>query len=165
MFQGATIEVVNLGGGQAGLLVGDGVIEHQSTVLVAGRGARLNELKLVGNTTEVESTEAPGTVVAQDRTGLLEQGTTVNLQIAKAKTALTVPSNLSGMTYNEAVGALNNAGLFNLQRQDVDSTEKKDVVVYTDPSGGSEVEADQLIVLYVSKGASPQAGTSPTNNN
>ena len=122
--------------------------------------AQLNALKLVGNTTEVESTEPEGTVVAQDRTGLLQQGTTVNLQIAKAATNPTVPNNLTGMTYDEAVQALAAVGLTSVQRQDLDSEAAKGEVLYTDPSGGSEVERDQTIIIYVSKG--PQPGNGPT---
>lgn len=153
-------------GSSVTLFVSTGNVELESLVGQPKDAAlaRLNELKLTGNTTEVESTETPGTVVAQDRSGLLEQGTTVNLQIAKPKTALTVPSNLSGMNYSDAVQALNNAGLYNVQRQSVASSQKKDVVVYSDPAGGSEVEPDQMIVLFVSDG-SGQPGSDPTSTN
>ncbi|NYI58673.1 serine/threonine-protein kinase [Cellulomonas soli] len=124
--------------------------------------AELNALKLVGNTTEVDSTEPEGTVVAQDRTGLLQQGTTVNLQIAKAATNPTVPNNLTNMKYDDAVQALAAVGLTSVQRKDLPSDAAKGLVLYTDPAGGSEVERDQTIIIYVSQG--PQAGSTPTSN-
>ncbi|WP_449386041.1 Stk1 family PASTA domain-containing Ser/Thr kinase [Cellulomonas soli] len=139
------------------LSVSTGNVELES-LLGATRDAalaRLNDLKLVGNTTEVESDEPVGTVISQDRNGLLEQGTTVNLEIAKARQVQTViiPTNLVGMTYEQAVQALNQVGLFSIQRveKNSDSVDKGKVIL-SDPTGGSEVEMDQTVILTVSLG-------------
>ncbi|WP_426593891.1 Stk1 family PASTA domain-containing Ser/Thr kinase [Cellulomonas sp. McL0617] len=124
----------------------------------------LNAQKLSGNTQEVPSDKTPGTVIAQDQAPgtLVKQGRTINLQIAVAPTTTTVPSGLAGMTYDQAVAALNNAGLTNVNRIDDVSDQPKDQVLRTDPTAGTEVPFDQQIDVHVSKGPTiPAPGKTP----
>jgi len=125
----------------------------------------LNDANLQVNTTEVESPQAPGTVVAQDKAPdtLVKQRTVVNLQIAKAMTTATVPS-VAGMTYDQAVQALAQAGLTNVKRVDETSDRPANEVLRTDPAAGTEVEFDQQIDIHVSKGNQPQGNGTPTKN-
>ncbi|MCR6649092.1 MAG: Stk1 family PASTA domain-containing Ser/Thr kinase [Cellulomonas sp.] len=120
----------------------------------------LASLKLVSSVREVTTTEKdPGTVLSQDRqAGLVSQGTRVTIEVAIAPKTATVPD-LKGMTYSEAVQALAALGLTNVQKQEEDSQEEKDRVLWTDPNKGSEVELDQLIVIHVSRG--PQEPPNP----
>ncbi|MBO9555861.1 Stk1 family PASTA domain-containing Ser/Thr kinase [Cellulomonas sp.] len=125
----------------------------------------LNDANLQVNTTEVESPQPPGTVVAQDKAPdtLVKQRTVVNLQIAKAMTTATVPS-VAGMTYDQAVQTLAQAGLTNVKRVDETSERPANEVLRTDPASGTEVEFDQQIDIHVSKGNQPQGNGTPTKN-
>jgi len=120
----------------------------------------LNDANLQVNTTEVESPQAPGTVVAQDKAPdtLVKQRTVVNLQIAKAMTTATVPS-VAGMTYDQAVQALAQSGLTNVKRVDETSDRPANEVLRTDPASGTEVEFDQQIDIHVSKGNGQNNGS------
>ncbi len=101
----------------------------------------LNAQKLSGNTNEVESTQPVGTVIAQDPAAgtPVKQGRTVNLQIAIAPTTTTVPANLVGMTYDQAVAALSAAGLTNVTKVQDTSDKPADEVLRTDPTAGTTV--------------------------
>nr|WP_311836349.1 Stk1 family PASTA domain-containing Ser/Thr kinase [Cellulomonas fimi] len=115
----------------------------------------LNDLKLLLNTESVETTEAaPDTVLSQDKSvgSLVRQGTTVNLEIAVAPENPVVPDNLEGTQYDQAVNALRQAGLTNVRRIDEQSDRPVGEVIRVEPDAGSEVEPDQQIDLYVSKG-------------
>ncbi len=125
----------------------------------------LNDSNLQVNTTEVESPQPAGTVVAQDKAPdtLVKQRTVVNLQIAKAMTTATVPS-VAGMTYDQAVQTLAQSGLTNVKRVDETSDRPANEVLRTDPASGTEVEFDQQIDIHVSKGNQPQGNGTPTKN-
>lgn len=120
----------------------------------------LNQQKLTGNTQEVPSNEAPGTVIAQDQAPgtLVKQGRTINLQIAIAPTTTTVPTGLVGMTYDQAVAALAGVGLTNVAKVEDTSEAPKDQVLRTDPTAGTEVPFDQQINIHVSKGPTTPSG-------
>ena len=127
--------------------------------------AALNALHLQANTREEETDQAtPGTVTAQDRpeNSLVGQGTVVNLTIAVAPPTATVPDNLAGMTYDQAVQALRAVGLNNINRVDEYSEAQPDgAVIYTDPTGATEVPLDQQIDVHVSRGPQPDPSDSP----
>lgn len=114
----------------------------------------LNKLGLSANTTPKPTAEAEvDTVVSQDRApGLVPQGTVINLEVATAPTSATIPTDLRGQTYEDAVKALDQVGLKNVTRVDEPSNDPVGTVIYTNPSGGEEVELDQLIEIHVSAG-------------
>jgi serine/threonine-protein kinase len=78
-------------------------------------------------------------------------------------TTATVPS-VAGMTYDQAVQALAQAGLTNVKRVDETSDRPANEVLRTDPASGTEVEFDQQIDIHVSKGNQPQGNGTPTKN-
>ena len=114
----------------------------------------LNKLGLSANTTPKPTADAEvDTVVSQDRApGLVPQGTVINLEVATAPTSATIPTDLRGQTYEDAVKALDKVGLRNVTRVDEPSNDPPGTVIYTNPSGGEEVELDQLIEIHVSAG-------------
>ncbi|MEN0129283.1 MAG: Stk1 family PASTA domain-containing Ser/Thr kinase [Brevundimonas sp.] len=128
---------------------------------------KLNELKMQPNTQEVETAdEKPGTVVNQDRDGLLKQGTVVTLKIAIAPTSATVPDITSEMTYDQAVQAIKDVGITATPKR-ID--EPSDVVpagnvIYTNPSSGSQVSLDKVIEIHVSTGPPAPPTQDPTGD-
>ena len=123
----------------------------------------LNDSKLQANTSPVESDQTPDTVVQQDVAPgtLVKQGRTVNLQIATAPTTATIPNDLVGKTYDQAVAELQALGLQNFNRIDEQSDQPSGNVIRTDPAAGDEVPLDQQIDIHVSKGPSGK-GPNPT---
>ncbi|WP_029291978.1 Stk1 family PASTA domain-containing Ser/Thr kinase [Cellulomonas sp. HZM] len=122
------------------------------------------DLKMNPVVREVESTEKePGTVLTQDRDGLLPQRTTITLEVAVAPQNLTVPSDLRGKQFDEAVTELTQAGFkgkFNRIDEFSDDL-PAGAVLYTDPAGGEVVEVDQQIDIHVSKGPDPAGQPTP----
>lgn len=115
----------------------------------------LNDASLNANSRERETNEfPPDTVISQDKpaNSLVPQDTTINIEIAIAPDNPVVPDNLVGMSYDQAVQALAQAGLTNVRRVDEQSESPVDQVIRVEPDGGSEVEAGQQIDLHVSKG-------------
>ncbi|SFK48321.1 Stk1 family PASTA domain-containing Ser/Thr kinase [Cellulomonas sp. KH9] len=121
----------------------------------------LTALGLRVNTSNVASTEPEGNVVSQDRAegAVVPQGSVVNLGIAEPPNTAAVPTNLRGLTYDQAVQALQAVGLTNIAREDVASDEAANTVVSSDPSGGTEIAKEQRVTLRVSRG--PSAGNNP----
>ncbi|MBO0898582.1 Stk1 family PASTA domain-containing Ser/Thr kinase [Cellulomonas sp. zg-ZUI222] len=121
----------------------------------------LTALGLRVNTSNVASTEPEGNVVSQDRPegAVVLQGSAVNLGIAEPPNTAAVPTNLRGLTYDQAVQALQAVGLTNIAREDVASDEAANTVVSSDPSGGTEIAKEQRVTLRVSRG--PSAGNNP----
>ncbi len=116
----------------------------------------LEDAGLRVNSTNVESDEPEGTVVSQDRQGndIVPQGTVVTIGVASTPTTATVPNDLRGASYDDAVQKLANVGLTNVRREDVQSDEPAGVVVSSDPSGGTRIARDQQVTLRVSRGPS-----------
>ncbi|ROS26207.1 Stk1 family PASTA domain-containing Ser/Thr kinase [Cellulomonas sp. PhB150] len=114
-----------------------------------------NDLNMRPVVEKVETADAdPGTVVSQDRDGLLKQGTTITLQVATAPTTATVPDDLRGMSYDDAVAALKDAGITGTPTrvdEPSDDTPAGDVL-YTNPDGGATVGVDDVIEIHVSSG-------------
>nr|WP_318241427.1 Stk1 family PASTA domain-containing Ser/Thr kinase [Cellulomonas avistercoris] len=124
------------------------------------------ELAAVGlrvNSTGVESTEPEGNVVSQNRAegDIVPQGTTINLGVAEPPSTATVPTNLRGMSYEQAVAALAAVGLTNVVREDVQSDDPPGTVVSSDPSGGTQIAKEQQVKLRVARAAGG-GGNSPT---
>lgn len=128
-----------------------------ATEALAAAGLRVN-------TREVASPEPEGNVVSQDRAegDIVPQGTVVNLGIAAPSNTAVVPPNLRGSTYDQAVAALNAAGLFNVVREEVQSDEAPSIVVSVDPASGTEIAKDQQVRLKVSRGPGGNNNNTPS---
>lgn len=123
--------------------------------------ATLNGLKLGSNIREEETTDAPpGTVIDQDRSGIVQQQTVVVLTVAKAPSRVQIPSNIADMTWDTASKALTDLGLVPV-RDDADlgtSNEPAGSVLSTNPSPGSTVDIGSQVTVTVSSGPDPTAG-------
>ena len=95
--------------------------------------------------------KAPDTVLSQDRSGLVPQGTTVTLDIAVAPTTVAVPSDLVGKTYTDAAAELTGLGLVPA-RLDAQSDKPVESVVSSDPNKGTTVNIGSTVTLTVSGG-------------
>lgn len=126
--------------------------------------ATLRDLKLTSSVREVTTTEhEAGKVFEQDRQpGLVEQGSSVTIQVAVAPETVRIPNDLSGKSYSEVTQQLGALGLSNLQRQDDQSDQPAGRVLYTDPGPGTEIQLDDLVVIHVSLG--PQQQTTDPGN-
>jgi len=126
----------------------------------------LDDLGLVGNPTPQETPDFPaGTVISQDKSGLVKQGTTVNIVIAQAPTTGQVPD-VSGQTLDQAKTSLAAKGFTNVTAKNEPSTTvDPGLVTRTDPSAGVQVKLTQLITIYVATAPQPTSqgqGPSPT---
>ncbi|ASR55972.1 Stk1 family PASTA domain-containing Ser/Thr kinase [Cellulomonas sp. PSBB021] len=120
--------------------------------------AKLAELKLVATVNKVTTTEhEAGKVFEQDRpAGLVPQGTQVTIQVAVAPETARIPDNINDMTFSEATQALGALGFSNIRREEQASDEERDSVLWTEPGPGTELQLDDLIVIYVSSGPPEQ---------
>jgi serine/threonine-protein kinase len=120
--------------------------------------AKLNSLNLVAVPQNQETPDSPAnTVISQDRTGLVPQGTKVTLVIAQAPTTATVPD-VAGLSYNDAVTKLAAAGLKTVTQQPTASEQvPSGQVMYTSPAKGIVVGLNQPITVFVSTGPSQAA--------
>ncbi|WP_369824454.1 Stk1 family PASTA domain-containing Ser/Thr kinase [Cellulosimicrobium sp. CUA-896] len=111
---------------------------------------------------ETESDEAEGTVLSQrPNPGSVQQGSDVTIVVAipPATETTRVPTNLAGMTEDQAVEALNGAQLNRGQRQTQASDQwPAGTVIGSDPGGGTEVEVGTNVSLIVSTGPGPSNG-------
>lgn len=128
--------------------------------------ALLNAAKLQVNTSPVESSNTPDTVVTQDvpANTPVKQGRVINLTIAQAPTTAVIPNDLVGKSYDQAVEQLRALGLTNVRRVDDPSEEPVGNVLRTDPNAGDEVPLDQQIDIHVSKGPGNDPNPTPTND-
>lgn len=113
------------------------------------------------NVETAESDKTPDTVISQDPKGgsEVEKESEITITVAKEK-LLDLPA--LTRTYAEAEAQLRAIGFTNIQRQDVDSDQPKDMVVGQTPEGPSKQAKDAQIVLKVSKGpAQPEQVTIP----
>jgi eukaryotic-like serine/threonine-protein kinase len=121
--------------------------------------ALLAEAQLKPKVREVFNKADAGTVVAQAPAGgeLVNEGSTVQINVSKGLEPLTVP-NVIGQQYDNAAGQLQGQG-FAVARRDVDSSQPKDTVIDQQPKGGSGLSRGGTVTLYVSKG--PKESTIP----
>lgn len=108
---------------------------------------------------QIESTQPPGTVVAQSpKPGKRAQrGTQVVLQVSKAKASVSVPD-VTGQSAQAASTALQQAGLRSTVAT-VPSTQAKGTVVAQHPAAGAKVAQGSSVRLNVSRGATQNATT------
>ena len=89
----------------------------------------------------------------------VDPSTTVTLQVSDGDAE--VPD-VTGQQQAAATQALRTAGFTNVTSEQVESQQPQGTVVATDPSGGEQVSADDLITLQVSSGPSePETVTVP----
>jgi beta-lactam-binding protein with PASTA domain/predicted Ser/Thr protein kinase len=121
--------------------------------------AELKDAKLEANVVEINSGAPLNTVTAQSpKAGEeVQEGTTVRINVSKGPKPLGVP-NVVGFTFDQANSTLQAAG-FQVSREDVDSTQPKDVVVSQSPSSGETAAKGSTVTVQVSRG--PTTATVP----
>ncbi len=124
---------------------------------------KLVELGLRVNLQDVETTEVdPGTVVEQDPLpGLVDQGATVTIKVAKAPTTVEVP-NVVGKTQSQANSTLSDAGLKTNVTQQNSATVPSGQVISQNPSSGIKVAIGTTVTITVSSGPVPTLGPPPS---
>lgn len=120
-------------------------------------------LGLIVNLQDVETTEAdPGTVVEQDPLpGLVDQGSTVTIKVAKAPSTVAVPD-VVGKTQSEAQSALSDVGLKTNVSQQSSATVPSGEVISQNPSAGIKVAIGTTVTITVSSGPVPSVTPPPT---
>lgn len=130
--------------------------------------AALQALKLAPVVEQKESsTVAAGTVISTNPTAgtIMRQGQSVTVTVASAPSTAVVPQGLAGLSYNDAVKLLSQAGLTNVTRVDAPSdVQSKGNVVSTSPASGATVPLTQQITITVSSGPAPTSSPTPTGN-
>ncbi|MEV0113388.1 Stk1 family PASTA domain-containing Ser/Thr kinase [Streptomyces sp. NPDC050844] len=110
------------------------------------------QLKVEPN--QVESPETPGEVLEQDPTSGTEvqRGSTITLDVAKAKTQIAVPD-VTGLDYEAAAKQITDNGL-TPQREDVSSDSVEEgKVIQTSPAAGTKVDDSSTVTVQVAKAA------------
>jgi serine/threonine-protein kinase len=122
---------------------------------------QLVALGLIVDLQDIETSEAdPGTVVEQNPLpGLVDQGSTVTIKVAKAPTTVEVP-NVVGKTQAQAMSALNNVGLKTNVKEESSLTVPDGTVISQNPSGGIKVAIGTTVTITVSTG--PGVTIAPT---
>jgi beta-lactam-binding protein with PASTA domain len=124
----------------------------------------LTTLHLTGSFTNVESSDkTPDSVLAQDRPpGLIQQGSTVGLQIAIAPTTVTIPDGLVGQTYDAAVKQLQALGLQASANPVASADYAVGIVTSSNPNKGAKVDPGSTVILNVSQGPVLTPGSTAT---
>ena len=124
--------------------------------------ATIEALGLGVDRSDEESDEAENQVLSQQpNAGSVPQGSRVTLKVAipRAAETTTVPSNLVGMTEDQARDALGGAELNAGTRQTQESDQwPAGTVIGSDPRGGAEVPVGTEVSLIVSTGPGPSTG-------
>ena len=112
----------------------------------------LQDAKLKGKVTQIESDKPQGQVISQSPTAgaSVKQGSQVKLQVSKGPKPVAVP-NVIGATFDSANSTLLGIG-FGVLRKDVKSDAPKDTVVNTTPGPGTLQPPGSTITVMVSKG-------------
>jgi serine/threonine-protein kinase len=130
--------------------------------------AELNRLKLTSNVVMEETSDPAliGKVIKQDRSpGLVTQGTVVKLTVGSAATSAQIPSNIVGMSEEDATNALKALGFTSIQVTGSNSdTVPEGNVMSSSPAPGSTVAFTTTITLTVSEGKAAGNNTGNTGN-
>ncbi len=125
--------------------------------------ATLEGLGLVVKREDVDAEEPQGTVVGQHPNGgHVREGSEVVLKVSNGSQAKIDMPDIVGMTEEEAVSALRNAGWNGTQSLQFQSTSDSDQVgkvLNSSPAPGSSITKNQQIVLYI--GADESGSTEP----
>ena len=112
---------------------------------------------------QIASSQAPGTVVGQSPAAgkRAKRGTAVTLQVAKGRAAVAVPD-VTGQTRQQAVAALQQAGLKTTVAQVPTSSQAPGTVVAQNPAAGQKVAQGSSVRLNIAKGQPQQTASTPT---
>ncbi|WP_280465538.1 Stk1 family PASTA domain-containing Ser/Thr kinase [Nocardia brasiliensis] len=147
------------------VLIGPGSKPDQVTVPdVSGKSSQqaIDALQKAGFSVasfqKADSKVATGNVIATQPLGgsRVDKGSTITVQVSTGPTQVQVPK-LDGLTQQEAEAELRKNSLQmdpNVQRKP-SSTQEKDKVIGQDPSAGSRVDADRVIVVTLGSGPEP----------
>ena len=141
------------------LYVSDGQVdlpELRNTTESAAQ-QQLIALGLIVNLVDVETTSADaGSVIEQDPLpGLVPQGSTVTIKVAKAPTTAEVP-NVVGQKQVAATSTLQNAGFGVAVTEASSPTVTKGTVISQNPSGGLKVAVGTTVTIVISTGPAPE---------
>lgn len=132
-----------------------------STLSEARKLLAEHDLEL-GDTTEVESSAAAGTVVEQSTAAgdEIEPGSSVDVRIAKSVQTVQIPADIIGKTLAEVQNELGDLGL-QVTVASSYSQASDAVVTSSTPAAGSEVEAGSTVVVVTeeAQGTSSDDGT------
>jgi eukaryotic-like serine/threonine-protein kinase len=111
---------------------------------------------LVVRTTDQVSSQKVGTVLSTDpaANSLVKKGDTVTLKVAVGApvSKVTVPSDLTGITSQDATALLQARGLTATIVKKASATVQNDYVISTNPSSGTKVDTGSAVILTVSSG-------------
>lgn len=132
--------------------------------------AVVSELTTMGfstRTTGVTSDKPVDTVLSVSPTGSVQVGETITIQYSAGPQSVTLPSNLEGMTSDEAAEAITALGV-NVQLHFEETTSATEgTVLRTSPTSGSRVEVGSSVNIYVARQPAPESSASsqPAANN
>jgi beta-lactam-binding protein with PASTA domain/predicted Ser/Thr protein kinase len=114
--------------------------------ILAGAGLRVNRVY-------IHSSEAQGTVIAQDPRpkARVVKGTAVRINVSKGLAPITVPP-VIGEPLDQAISELQAAGFKVGTPRYQDSDQPKDTVLGQDPGGSTQAPSGTTVTLLVSKG-------------
>ena len=138
-----------------------GLVELESLVGSSEDEAReaLNALGLSLEIQREESGEEPGTVLAQDRTGLIEQRATITLTVAEPQSvAETEVPDLFNLPRERAEERLAQASLNGEFQEEPSDEVQAGRVTRTDPPAGTTLAEGETIVVYLSTGPTETEG-------
>ncbi|EID54262.1 Stk1 family PASTA domain-containing Ser/Thr kinase [Saccharomonospora xinjiangensis] len=128
--------------------------------------ATLEGLGFVVLRNDVDNEAAAGTVIAQEPNGgSVEAGSQVTLDVSNGSQEKIQIPDLKGMTQQEAVSALHEAGWEGTISEQTQTTSDKDMVgkvISTNPGAGSSITKDREITLVI--GADEQGSTEPSDD-
>ena len=128
--------------------------------------AVVSELTTMGfstRTTGVTSDKPVDTVLSVSPTGSVQVGETITIQYSAGPQSVTLPSNLEGMTSDEAATAITALGV-NVQLHFEETTSATEgTVLRTSPTSGSRVEVGSSVNIYVAQAptSEPSASSQP----
>jgi serine/threonine-protein kinase len=116
--------------------------------------AELNRLNLGSTIVQQETADAaPGTVIDQDRSGLLQQRTSVTLTDAAAPTTVVIPNDILMKSEADATAQLTALGLtVDSVASDGASSQPVGTVISSDPAPGRTVDIGSSVTLILSPG-------------
>lgn len=125
--------------------------------------AVVSELTTMGfstRTTGVTSDKPVDTVLSVSPTGSVQVGETITIQYSAGPQSVTLPSNLEGMTSDEAATAITALGV-NVQLHFEETTSATaGTVLRTSPTSGSRVEVGSNVNIYVARAPTPEPSAS-----
>jgi serine/threonine-protein kinase len=82
----------------------------------------------------------------------LPKGTPIDFSVSKGPEPRTIPDDLAGKSYDDAVDILEGMGLTVTKAEEFTTEVEKDIVIRSEPAGGSPIERGAAVTLVVSAG-------------